>query len=651
MKTFIKLFLCIYFFYSPDILGQLVITYPSNRAVFQRDNNNEAMIHIGGYLTSPADVIEARFVRRINGSPETIATETGWETLTTTTSYNNFYGSMKVMGGWYQLEVRSKKNGSINSSSRIERVGVGEVFIVAGQSNATGSNELPGGPAATDDRVNSVNFQNYNPDGNIILPYHDIHPPYPVYTHLEANTKLAPFGNNAWCWGKFGDYLVNELNVPVMIFNSGWTATSSKNWQETIDINVQSVNGFGYHFPTGLPFGHLRIALNYYASILGVRAVLWHQGESDNLESRSREDYRNNMRSIIEASRNLSGKPNLAWMVARASRYHVDGISRIWDPVIQAQNDVIGINGNNPGISLPHVFAGPETDSYWQPPYRHDEVHFSGTGLDFLGEQWKNHTNAQFFTQSQPYPASPPHSIQIAANHIDGKFNLTAPTGQAAYRWTEISNFSNTLSGNQTYSIDAGSLLVETRDMNNNVIFSPEFRLLESSLPVQLTHFSGIPDEYSNKLIWATATEQQASHFEVERSINITNFEVIGHVNSQIESSQVVPYEFIDKEIAGETYYYRLKMIDLDNSFEYSPVIAVHNKNLTGISVYPNPVVNELTIHSKIKATTAEVFTVTGTRIYEWKIQDGETTIDFSRFPSGLYLVKVNGKTFKILKH
>ncbi len=651
MKTILQLLSCIFFLCSPDVYAQIAITYPSSRAVFQRDNTNEATIYIGGYFNGSADAVEARFVKRINGTTENIPAEAGWTTITTSPVMNNFFGSVKVAGGWYQLEVRSKKNGVVTNSSHVDRVGVGEVFIVAGQSNATGSNELPAGPSATDDRVNSVNFQNYNPDGNIILPYQNVQLPYPVYTHLESDTKLAPFGNNAWCWGAFGDELVNSLNVPVMIFNTGWTATSSINWRETIDINYQSVNGFGYHFPTGLPFGHLRLALNYYASVLGVRAILWHQGESDNLESRSREDYRNNMRSVIQASRDLSGKPELAWVMARASRYTVDGVSRIWEPVIQAQNDLIGLNGNDPSVYMPHVFEGPATDDYWQPPYRHDEVHFSGDGFGFLAQFWENHISSTFLNQSKPYPASPPHHVLISGNQHSADFTLTAPSGFAGYRWTALNNFPGTLSTAHAYSAEEGTYLVETRDALNNVIFSPEVMIHLSSLPVHLTQFTGHAEEQYNKLIWETTSETAASHFELERSTDMRNFKAIGMVKAHGESNDLAYYFWEDRNINGGYYYYRLKMVDADNSFEYSPTIAVHNQNTTLLTVYPNPVINELNIRSAQPLGVLELFDLTGNRIFNTQTTQPETSMDVSRLPAGLYLLKVHGRMHKILKH
>ena len=296
--------------------AQLTITFPATRAVFQRDNANQSTLYIGGTFSNCLDQVEARVVPRVAGQ----GTATGWTLIQIAPSGGQFYGNIAVAGGWYNLEVRGTLGGNVTGTSTVERVGVGEVFLVAGQSNATGGDGLPNGPSATDDRVNSVNFQNFNPNNGTIQPYSSVQLPCPEFVHLDAEVKTAPFGNYAWCWGIFGDSLARKLNVPVMIFNAGWAGSAMFNWQESIDPNATTVSTFGNPYPAGLPFGHLRLALNYYIAQQGYRAVLWHQGEADNFIENSREGYRNGLRSIIQASRSLSGKPNLAWVVARASR-------------------------------------------------------------------------------------------------------------------------------------------------------------------------------------------------------------------------------------------------------------------------------------------------------------------------------------------
>ncbi len=454
---------------APAAFAQLTITFPATRAVFQRDNANQSTLYIGGTFSDCVDQLEARVVPRVAGQ----GTATGWTLIKIAPEGGQFYGSINVSGGWYNLEVRSVVGGNVTGTATVERVGVGEVFLVAGQSNATGGDGLPNGPSATDDRVNSVNFQNFNSNNGTIQPYSSVQLPCPEFVHLDAEVKTAPFGNYAWCWGIFGDSIAKKLNVPVMIFNAGWAGSAMFNWQESIDPNATTVSTFGNPYPTGLPFGHLRLALNYYIAQQGYRAVLWHQGEADNFIENSREGYRNGLRSIIEASRSLSGKPNLAWVVARASRFTKDGNSRIWQPVIDAQNDVIGVNGSDPNLVLPNVFPGPQTDPLEGPAFRtSDNIHFTGNGLVVLAQVWVASLDNPFFANSQPYLPTPPPQVLAQCGGTNA-LTFQAPGGWASYQWNPATDCNQTLNSDQTWSATTGNYVLKVKDALQNTVFSP----------------------------------------------------------------------------------------------------------------------------------------------------------------------------------
>ncbi|MPR32280.1 sialate O-acetylesterase [Salmonirosea aquatica] len=461
------LFLCLGI--NPVTLAQLTVTFPTTRAVFQRDNANQTTLYMGGTFANCLDQVEARVVPRAGGQ----GTATDWTLIQIAPSGGQFYGSISVTGGWYNLEVRGKLGGNVTGTSTVERVGVGEVFLVAGQSNSTGGDGLPNGPSATDDRVNSVNFQNYNPNNGTIQPYSNVQLPCPEFVHLDAEVKTAPFGNYAWCWGIFGDSLARRLNVPVMIFNAGWAGSAMYNWQESIDPNATTVSTFGNPYPTGLPFGHLRLALNYYIAQQGYRAVLWHQGEADNFIENSREGYRNGLRAIIQASRSLSGKPNLAWVVARASRFTKDGVSRIWQPVIDGQNDVIGVNGNDPNLVLPNVFPGPQTDPLEGPAFRtSDNIHFTGNGLVALAQSWVSSLNNLFIANSQPYLPIPPPQV-LAQCGGNNALTFQAPGGWVSYQWHPVTDCNQTLSFDQNWTATTGNYVLKVRDALQNTVLSP----------------------------------------------------------------------------------------------------------------------------------------------------------------------------------
>lgn len=451
--------------------SQITVTFPSTRAVFQRDNEGKATVYIGGYSNQCMERVEARFVPRAEGQGTAAPADKDWEIIQASPQAGLFYGSMIVEGGWYRLEVRGYRDGAYTQVSEVERVGVGEVFVVAGQSNATGGDGNPNGPGAADDRVNSVNFQNVNP----INPYSLVSLPNPVYVKLDAGVKTAPFGNYAWCWGAFGDSLVKKINVPVMIFNAGWSGSGVRNWSETTNTGVSTVSGYGYHFATGLPFGHLKLALQNYVAQLGVRAILWHQGEAENnndfTDAVARTSYRDYLRNVINASRSFSGKDKLAWLVSRASWYKVGSVLRAYQPVIDAQNDIIGLNGST--YRLADVFEGPETDLYTTGSYRTDGVHFSGHGLLFLAELWTKRLTPALLKTMTPYPAKAPVEVSAAVS-ANSSYTFNGPTGLSTYKWMKESDwtiFQN--SANRQWTATSGTYRLQATDAQGNVVLSP----------------------------------------------------------------------------------------------------------------------------------------------------------------------------------
>ncbi|CAG5015930.1 hypothetical protein DYBT9275_05444 [Dyadobacter sp. CECT 9275] len=112
------------------------------------------------------------------------------------------------------------------------------------------------------------------------------------------------------------------------------------------------------------------------------------------------------------------------------------------------------------------------------------------------------------------------------------------------------------------------------------------------ALPVTLVQFSGkSTGNNQNTLTWLTADEQNFKHFEIQRSSDARSFESIGSVTAtSATGSALKAYQFVDSHTAGMNYY-RLKMVDLDGSYQFSKIISVLNSvenNVVG-SFYPNP--------------------------------------------------------------
>ena len=428
--------------------GQIDITYPVNRAVFQRDNNNSGVIHIAGNYKVKVDRIEAQLVPIQGGNA------TGWISIQSTPQGGFYNGSLNATGGWYRLEVRGWRGDQVVASTEVSRVGIGEVFVIAGQSNGQGYFNL-GALGASDDRVNCFNYYNLNDPGDQLRK--------PEFSHLDANSYIAPRGNSAWCWGRLGDQLANRLGVPILFYNVAWYGAGCSNWRESISGITYSFFATDPFLPSGMPYANLRLVLKDYVSLSGIRAVLWHQGETDNYINASKNTYVDNLKTVINQSRSDAGK-NLSWVVARVS--YGEQWGGVDNTIIEAQNDVIASTNN--------TFYGPETDPIRE---RSDGLHFSGDGLTQLGDAWNSSLSNDFFSQSQPFAALPPPRVVVSCTG-NNTLKIDLESNYSSVAWNNGQNSTSITVGNGNYQ-------AKLIDNSGNILYTPEIRISETIQPAQ----------------------------------------------------------------------------------------------------------------------------------------------------------------------
>ena len=113
-----------------------------------------------------------------------------------------------------------------------------------------------------------------------------------------------------------------------------------------------------------------------------------------------------------------------------------------------------------------------------------------------------------------------------------------------------------------------------------------------TTLPLTLLSFTGFLEDGQVKLNWTTDQEVNTAHFDVERSADAKNFQSIRQVAAAGNHVQVLYYAITDADPLPDDGYYRLKMVDIDEKFTYSPVVHVHNALMGHMAVYPNPAVD-----------------------------------------------------------
>ena len=335
----------------------LRVLSPVERQVVQRRSRDAGFVPVVVEGALPAGtLVEARVV---------VPPDAPWHPLAR--EGERFVGAIPApAGGWHRLEIR--RAGAAEPDAVVDRVGVGEVFVVAGQSNSANHGEARLAPAC--DLVSTL-----APDGS---------------WRPATDPQPGASGDGGSFQPPLGDLLTERFGVPVGFVSTGIGATSVREWlpagvpfpnPPTLEGRVRR-RPDGAWESDGAAFATL-VARLRQCGPEGCRAVLWHQGESDaNQADRSRtlpgSLHGALLSRLIAGSREALGR-DVPWFVARAT-YHVPGDESSAD-IRAAQAAVC-----RDGLALP----GPDTDLLGAGSRDGGGrgVHFSGPGLVRHAEAW-----------------------------------------------------------------------------------------------------------------------------------------------------------------------------------------------------------------------------------------------------------------------
>jgi hypothetical protein len=347
---------------------KLNLISPLDYQVFQRQTATNGKIVVDVVLETSArgalTNLEKLEVRLTGGNDLQYQT---WQPLPFDNRVRHFRAEISApAGGWYQLQVRLIGDGTNVTETNVEHVGVGEIFIVAGQSNAANHGE--GKQQAKNPLV--VEFGNGN-------------------WHPAKDPEAGASGKGGSFMPAFGDAMTARFNVPIGIVAIAEGATSVREWLPKNDLMVAPPDtgrntilvGSNLWASTGELFNRI-ISAQQMLGTNGFRAVLWHQGESDCFEPSDRQIspqiYRQYLQRVIESSRASAGW-RVPWFVAQAS-YHPDHPEG--SPELRAAQKSLATDG----IAL----AGPNTDELGA-EWRQNNgkgIHFNVRGLQKHGELW-----------------------------------------------------------------------------------------------------------------------------------------------------------------------------------------------------------------------------------------------------------------------
>jgi hypothetical protein len=344
----------------------LAVTSPADYQVLQRNARNRASVAVSGRWDDGSHAgcqVEARLVADAPGDG------TGWHSLKwDRNDPSRFAGTLQGRaGGWYRVEIRVRRGTEVRATAQVPHLGIGEVFVVAGQSNAANHGE-----------------ERQRPRTGLVSTF--VGPGW----RLAGDPQPGATGDGGSFLPPFGDAIAERFHVPVGLVATAVGATSVREWLPQGDRfpNPPTLTGN----VTALPSGEWESRGQLFTKLVarmqplgphGFRALLWHQGESDAHQrdaSRTLSGtlYARYMTRLIEASRSATGW-SAPWFVAQVSYHTPDDTGS--EDLRQGQASLW-----RSGIAL----QGPDTDQLTGDlrDAGGKGVHFSGKGLREHARRW-----------------------------------------------------------------------------------------------------------------------------------------------------------------------------------------------------------------------------------------------------------------------
>lgn len=204
-------------------------------------------------------------------------------------------------------------------------------------------------------------------------------------------------------------------------------------------------------------------------------------------------------------------------------------------------------------------------------------------------------------------------------------------------------------SGSTANSFDCNeNLFYSNGGFNYTIAFTPT-----APVPVKLIDFSAfLNDEGHTELRWSTASEYNASHFTIYKSVDGLEKRAVGKVRASGNSTATVNYSFIDNEFIAKDALYFLEQVDYDGKTEWYGPVKVNTSENERITAFisSNDV---LQINSTVTDSykTATLFSLDGKQVLSIELTTSAQQVSLPSMQAGLYLLEVSdGSNTTVLK-
>ncbi|MBV6461723.1 MAG: hypothetical protein HND27_09215 [Bacteroidetes bacterium] len=266
----------------------------------------------------------------------------------------------------------------------------------------------------------------------------------------------------------------------------------------------------------------------------------------------------------------------------------------------------------------------------------------------------------RFWQIGKSIGAGTPSSVTLTFTYASAELPIppyNVPTDMRAQRYQNAptNKWQLPLAGQTT---GANSVTVPNVPSGQLVNYPWAIASILSPLPIELVSFEAMEESPYVKLFWATQSENNSSHFIVQKTADFEKVYDTGTIPASGNSRTLVNYNYTDKNPLNGNSYYRLKQVDFDGKTSFSDWISINIGTISNTHAF----ISNNQVYLSLESITENmnyhinVFDVHGKLLFSTKLQNPEKTVVLSNLllqPNQLYFISVSNeseaKTFKLL--
>ncbi|MFT7591251.1 MAG: hypothetical protein ACI9UJ_001174 [bacterium] len=200
-----------------------------------------------------------------------------------------------------------------------------------------------------------------------------------------------------------------------------------------------------------------------------------------------------------------------------------------------------------------------------------------------------------------------------------------------------------------TYSSSTNTVTYSGVTVNNNAIYTMGSTTSANALPVEFLYIRAKQDLHENKIDWATASEENNSHYIIQRTHDGASWESLDEIGGAGFSSNILKYTYSDQNPYSDVNYYRIKQVDYDGKFDFSEIVMVNSlveRADINLKVFPNPATDNVQVAWGKDEETGKIVLLglNGSVIAEQlPDQYNATRIDLTSVKDGVYFIQFIG--------